>query len=102
MVLPGWACKEGGEIKNGEPQCKDGEEERAAFKHSQSLEAGDVWRMKVVEGGRVCVGIAAEGYTIWPFALTRTATCMPQLRFNEDGQWHDFAPEGGTRLKAGP
>jgi hypothetical protein len=27
---------------------------------------------------------------------------MPQLRFNEDGQWHDFAPEGGTgRLKAG-
>ena len=27
---------------------------------------------------------------------------MPQLRFNEDGKWHDFAPEGGTGLKAGP
>ena len=27
---------------------------------------------------------------------------MPQLRFNEDGQWHDFVPEGGTGLKAGP
>jgi hypothetical protein len=27
---------------------------------------------------------------------------MPQLRFNEDGQWHDFAPEGGTGLKTGP
>ena len=27
---------------------------------------------------------------------------MPQLRFNEDGQWHDFAPEGETGLKAGP
>ena len=27
---------------------------------------------------------------------------MPQLRFNEDGQWHDFEPEGGTGLKAGP
>ena len=27
---------------------------------------------------------------------------MPQLRFNEDGQWHNFAPEGGTGLKAGP
>ena len=27
---------------------------------------------------------------------------MPQLRFNEDGQWHDFAPEGGAGLKAGP
>ena len=25
---------------------------------------------------------------------------MPQVRFNEDGQWHDFAPEGGTGLKA--
>jgi hypothetical protein len=27
---------------------------------------------------------------------------MPQLRFNEDGEWHDFAPEGGTGLKARP
>ena len=27
---------------------------------------------------------------------------MPQLRFNEDGQWHDFALEGETGLKAGP
>ena len=27
---------------------------------------------------------------------------MPQVRFNEDGEWHDFAPEGGTGLKAGP
>ena len=27
---------------------------------------------------------------------------MPQLRFNEDGQWHDFVPEGGTGLNAGP
>ena len=27
---------------------------------------------------------------------------MPQLRFNEDGEWHDFVPEGGTGLKAGP
>jgi hypothetical protein len=25
---------------------------------------------------------------------------MPQLRFNEDGEWHDIAPEGGTGLKA--
>ena len=26
---------------------------------------------------------------------------MPQLRSNEDGEWHDFVPEGGTGLKAG-
>jgi hypothetical protein len=27
---------------------------------------------------------------------------MPQLRFNKDGVWHDFAPEGRPGLKAGP
>ena len=27
---------------------------------------------------------------------------MPQLRFNEDGEWHNFALEGGTGLKTGP
>ena len=27
---------------------------------------------------------------------------MPQLRFNEDGEWHDFLPEGEVGLKAGP
>ena len=27
---------------------------------------------------------------------------MPQLRFNEDGEWHNLAPEGGTGMKAGP
>jgi hypothetical protein len=27
---------------------------------------------------------------------------MPQLRFNEDGQWHDFTPEGGIGLNSGP
>jgi hypothetical protein len=27
---------------------------------------------------------------------------VPQLQFNEDGVWHDFAPEGEGALKAGP
>ena len=27
---------------------------------------------------------------------------MPQIQFNDDSVWHDFAPEGGTALKAGP
>ena len=139
-----------GEIKNGEPQCKD-EEEYAVFKHSQSLEAEDVSRMKVVAGGGAMVGIAAEGYDVERDGETYTSTAkvwlskgttlinsdisedgephvhydllkdlipktlpydlalrinkdgnVPQLRFNEDGEWHDFAPEGGTGLKAGP
>jgi hypothetical protein len=60
----GWKYDEDGEIKNGEPQCKD-DEEYAFFKHSQTLEAEDVLRMKVVAGGGASgdafVGIAAEG-----------------------------------------
>jgi hypothetical protein len=27
---------------------------------------------------------------------------LPQLQFNDDSVWHDFAPEGGAALKAGP
>ena len=152
----GWTCNENGEIKNGEPQCKDDDYEEydddyAVFKHSQSLEAEDVLRMKVVAGRNALVGIAAEGYdverrgeteesTAWVVLFNGTTVInsdisedgerhihpalledripetlpydlalrinkdgnMPQLRFNEDGQWHDFAPEGGTGLKAGP
>ena len=56
----GWKFNEKGEIKNGEPQCKD-DAFVAPFKHSQSLEPEDVLRMKVVAGGGK-VGIAAEGY----------------------------------------
>ena len=26
---------------------------------------------------------------------------MPQIRFNEDGEWHDFATEVGNGLKVG-
>jgi hypothetical protein len=26
---------------------------------------------------------------------------LPQIQFNDDSVWHDFAPEGGTALKAG-
>ena len=169
----GWACDEGGGIENGEPQCNEGEEDEdededeeedcevAFFKHSQSLEEGDVWMMKVVAGSEcdgsdalfigAMVGIAAEGYDVERYQETYKSTAivdlhdgttvihsdiskdgeqhvhdsrlrryipethpydlalrinkdgnMPQLRFNEDGQWHDFAPEGGTGLKAGP
>ena len=27
---------------------------------------------------------------------------MPQIQFNDDGVWHDFAPEGRTALMPGP
>ena len=34
------------------------------FKHSQSLEAEDVWTMKMVAGGKATVGFAGEGYNV--------------------------------------
>ena len=43
----GWKCDKNGEIKNGVPQCQDDAHAAAAFKHSQSLEAEDVWMLKV-------------------------------------------------------
>ena len=51
----GWKRNEKGEIKNGEPQCKE-DDEVARFVHSQSLEAEDVWRMKMLAGGNAVVG----------------------------------------------
>ena len=27
---------------------------------------------------------------------------LPQIQFNDNSVWHDFAPEGGAALKAGP
>jgi hypothetical protein len=65
-VLPpaGWACDEDGEIKNGEPQCKGNNDCLALFKHFQSFEPEDVWRMKMVAGGGALVGIAGEGYDV--------------------------------------
>ena len=62
-------------MKNGELQCKDDEED-ALFKHSQSLEAEDVLRMKVVAGGAE-VGIAAEGYDVESHKETRKPALLP-------------------------
>jgi hypothetical protein len=71
----------------------------ACFKHNQALRAWDVWRMKVEVGPYVpCVGwICARE----KMALARS---VPQVQFNEDGVWHDFASDeeqGRTALNAG-
>ena len=50
----GWKCDENGEIENREPQCKDGADAATPFKHSQSLEAEDVWMMKVASRALAC------------------------------------------------
>ena len=128
--------------------CPEGDE--AFFKHSQELQGGDVWRMRV-EGGTAYVGFATEQFNVekhWETAksaawvrldngsmgigpdisldgqehyhgdhledhipetkpydvavrITKDGN-LPQIQFNDDSVWHDFAPEGGTALKAGP
>ena len=135
-----------GEITEGRPQGKGG---WAYFKHTRSLQAKDVWRMRVEVGGVTQVGFATEHYNaekhgethestaeVWlnngttvirsdisqdgqyhyhaghlrphipeaPFDLAlrcEAVSNVPQIQFNDDDVWHDFAP-GRASLKAGP
>ena len=89
----GWACSEGGEIKNGQPQCKD-DENYAVFKHSQSLEAEDVLRMKVVAGGTAWVGIAAEGYDVERDGETVDSTAYVMLSNGTTAIYSDISEDG--------
>ena len=155
----GWAHNGSGEIVNGQTRVRP-EGTAAFFKHSQELQGGDVWRMRV-EGGDAWVGFATEKYNVnlricngfatgrykygktvkstagvylgcgttdidtdisqdgqdhyhnghlrphipaAPFDLAvrcEAVSNVPQIQFNEDDVWHDFAP-GRVALKAGP
>ena len=142
----GWSHSEGGEIIEGRPQGKGGW--NAYFKHTRSLQAKDVWRMRVEVGGTARVGFAPEQYnvekdgetyksTAWvrlgcgmtfihpdisqdgrqhfhgghlgphipeaPFDLAvrcEAVSNVPQIQFNDDDVWHDFAPDRAA-MKAG-
>ena len=145
----GWSHNGNGEITEGRPQGNgDG---GARFKHTRSLQAKDVWRMRVEVGGWAWVGFASEHYnaekhmetydsTAWvfldngttfiypdisrdgeehinygahlkdyipktlPYDLALRITKdgnVPQIQFNDDGVWHDFAPDMAA-VKAGP
>ena len=54
----GWAHNGSGEIVNGQTRSPEGID--AFFKHAQELQGGDVWRMRVVEGGDAFVGFVEE------------------------------------------
>jgi hypothetical protein len=142
----GWSHDEGGHITEGRPQSNGG---WAYFKHARSLQAKDVWRMRVEVGGTAWVGFASEQFnvekhgethksTAWvdlysgstdidtaisqdgqdhyhprhlhphipeaPFDLAvrcEAVSNVPQIQFNDDDVWHDFARDGAA-LKAGP
>ena len=147
LAPEGWAHNDGGEVVGGTLQSKGAV---AFFKHSRELQAHDVLRTKVVEGGYPWVGFVAESYDVkkhgetyesiarvWlshgttnihsdisrdgedhihhdhledyipktlPYDVAlRTSKDgnVPQIQFNDDGVWHDFAPDR-VALNTGP
>ena len=48
---------------------------------------------------RVLAGVVINCYSGGAEAINKDGN-MPQLRFNDDGQWHDFALEGGSEGRA--
>jgi hypothetical protein len=142
----GWSHNGAGEIIEGRPQSK---RYAAFFKHTRSLQAKDVWKMRVEVGGDAWVGFATEQYNAEkpgetykstarvalndgttdifpdisvdgkdhfhhvhlgphipeaPFDLAlrcEAVSNVPQIQFNDDDVWHDFAPDRAA-LKAGP
>ena len=90
----GWAHDGNGEIGEGKPRSKGSV---AYFKHSRELQAQDVLRMQVVEGGDASVGFAAESYDVekhwktyksiaWVFLTTGSTYISSDI--SEDGEEH--------------
>ena len=90
----GWAHNGSGEIVNGQTRSPEGD--YAFFKHSQELQGGDVWRMRVEVGG-AWVGFATEQYnvekdgetcesTAW-VCLGDGSTCI-DTGISQDGECH--------------
>jgi hypothetical protein len=102
----GWACSEKGEIKNGEPQRKENDDDagggyavpHALFKHSQSLEGGDVWMMKVVAGGGAIVGIAGEGYDAERHGESYESIAYVNLFSGTTGIYPDISEDGQNHV----
>ena len=83
-----------GEITEGRPQGKGG---WAYFKHTRTLQAKDVWRMRVEVGGGAYVGFATEHYNAEKHGETHKSTAWVRLDdgttrispdISQDGQQH--------------
>jgi hypothetical protein len=90
----GWSHSGDGEITEGRPQSKGG---YADFKHTRSLQAKDVWRMRVEVGGSALVGFATEQFNAEMYDSTAwvrlgDGTTYMNTDISEDGQYH---PHGG-------
>ena len=73
-----WRYSEGGEIVNGvlgqSPTSRG-----VYFKHPQELQGGDVWSMRVTEGGGALVGFANEGLDVERWGETYQNTAWVEL-----------------------
>ena len=90
----GWSHDEGGKITEGRPQGKGG---WAYFKHTRTLQAKDVWRMRVEVVGNAWVGFATEQYNVELNDETRKSAAYVSLgtgstaifsNISQDGQRH--------------
>ena len=68
----GWAHNAAGEIVNGQTRSPEGG--TAFFKHSQELQGGDVWRMRVEGGGGAEIGFATEQFDVEKYGETIEST----------------------------
>ena len=91
----GWSHNEGGEIIEGRPQGKGNG--YGFFKHTRSLQAKDVWRMRVEVGGLAFVGFATGHFNAEKHGETCKSTAGVDLDdgttriypdISEDGQEH--------------
>jgi hypothetical protein len=77
LAPEGWAHNGNGEMAEGKPKSKGN---WAPFKHSRELQAHDVSRTKVVEGGGgAIVGFATESYDVEKHGETINSTAVVDL-----------------------
>ena len=107
----GWSHNEAGEITERRPQCKRGLS-GARFKHSRSLQAKDVWRMRVEAGGKTRVGFATEQYNaekhvetyesiVWAYLYNGTTRIGSGI--SQDGQqYHHDSDHLGPHIPKAP
>ena len=104
----GWSHSEDGEITEGRPQSNDN---GAVFKHSRSLQAKDVWRMRVEAGGDARVGFATEQYKVEKHGETVQRTSRVNLYngttfistgISQDKQYHSHQGHLGPHIPEAP
>ena len=105
----GWSHNQAGEITEGRPQGNGNG--WAIFKHCRSLQAKDVWKMRVEVGGWANVGFASEQFNVEKHGETYKSTAYVVLSsgttrifpdISEDGQDHYHDCHLGPHIPEAP